>query len=783
VGRRHDRKSNNDLTETDKDYLDDVVARERSTRRVHRVRFAIAILASLEVSGSWPADETCPRAIAVRHWDRAVEACRAAYARSGLASDLSRLGYVHLMRNDRVAATEVGTQLLKSPLYGHGHRLMCQIALQEGNATLAYEHGILAYQADLRSHDQAGMLRDALCASQSAWMAGEFARAWTAADDAIALARRLGDRPIEVQAHIARADAFRRVGDRDDARISLDHALALARSPCEYAWTALKSGMLHEEAAELGLAQLAFDRAETSNRVCQSPSIARSLVLNRASLLAGRDPDSANAMLDSYQAAGGSEIELTFLRGVAAGNLGHYGDAVRYLEQAEREATEADWLWEIQSTRGELEASRNQAAADRDAERYFRSAIALVTKLRAGSPTRSAFLVASHRSPYDGLIALLARQQRWREVVALVLELDAGDMLRATSTSTAYPREPWPAADLRAVAPQVPSVADVVAAWRGRELLIVIAPTRRRILGEDYPVVRILIVAGTVSGGLVGSARDTLRAAAALFAQPDDVASALALATVFSSAEDGMGTDTLDVLAVGPLGKVPLAALRDATGEWLLAHRPIARMLSILPRPRTATSSGHAVVLADPLGDLPSAREEGRNVAAQVGDGTVLAGTGGVPATKARLLEARHARLLHVAAHITDSGRSRVLRLFDGDIRSDEILALQIAPRLAVLASCGSGASHDEEGWGSIAAALLSAGTVEVVATDRTIADEIAATMVEQFYAQPDWRDDPARALARLQLEQSRRHMPAARWATFGVLRAPPSIVLARGTD
>jgi CHAT domain-containing protein len=98
-----------------------------------------------------------------------------------------------------------------------------------------------------------------------------------------------------------------------------------------------------------------------------------------------------------------------------------------------------------------------------------------------------------------------------------------------------------------------------------------------------------------------------------------------------------------------------------------------------------------------------------------------------------------------------------------------------------VLASCGSAAATDQEGWGSIAAALLEAGTSTVIATDRMVRDDTALTVMQMFYAQPDWRSDPARALARVQQTLDTRASTsgdevtkASSWAGFVVLGRPP---------
>jgi CHAT domain-containing protein len=115
------------------------------------------------------------------------------------------------------------------------------------------------------------------------------------------------------------------------------------------------------------------------------------------------------------------------------------------------------------------------------------------------------------------------------------------------------------------------------------------------------------------------------------------------------------------------------------------------------------------------------------------------------------LWAARDAVLLHVAGHVVPQDGRRVLPLADGDVDPAEILQSRVAPRVAVLASCGSAAAMDEEGWGSIAAALLEAGTEVVVATDRDIGDGAALAVMRRLYDQRDWLADPARALAHVQ--------------------------------
>jgi CHAT domain-containing protein len=188
------------------------------------------------------------------------------------------------------------------------------------------------------------------------------------------------------------------------------------------------------------------------------------------------------------------------------------------------------------------------------------------------------------------------------------------------------------------------------------------------------------------------------------------------------------------------------------------------------------------MVIADPSGDLPSATLEGLAVAEALGSGTHVFRSSA--ATRERLWSARDADLLHLAVHVGARGRWRALRLADAEVDPSELVQHRLAPRIAVIAGCGSAAAVDEEGWGSIASALLESGTAVVIATDRSVADDDALRLMREFYAQRDWRADPARALARVQ--QALFAQDAATklrsWAAFSVLARPPAIPSGSGS-
>jgi CHAT domain-containing protein len=258
----------------------------------------------------------------------------------------------------------------------------------------------------------------------------------------------------------------------------------------------------------------------------------------------------------------------------------------------------------------------------------------------------------------------------------------------------------------------------------------------------------------------------------------------------------GSEASTLHVLAIGALSRTPLPALRDTAGSLIIARRPVARDLALAATRPESRGAGRPVIIADPQRNLPGAAAEGATVANAVGPSALLAGSGTViAATRTLLWTAIDAELLHIAGHAHMRGRWRVLPLADGEVGPVDFMQHGLAPRIAVLTGACSAAAMDEEGWGSFAAALLESGTPAVVATDRRMEDNAALSVIREFYAQPDWRADPERALARVQVAWDARAdtsgvawdaradtstdgaSRAYTWAAFEVLRRPPVIV------
>ena len=209
------------------------------------------------------------------------------------------------------------------------------------------------------------------------------------------------------------------------------------------------------------------------------------------------------------------------------------------------------------------------------------------------------------------------------------------------------------------------------------------------------------------------------------------------------------------------------------------------------PRPRTA------MIVADPLGNLPAARREAAAVERALRpSGHAMTRLTGNAATTVRVRQqlAEH-RLFHYAGHgwlAGPDGWQSALQLANGPLTVGDILALPAVPRSVVLSGCHTaGATTARAQTLGVAQAFVAAGAEVAIAARRPVRDELARAMSVALYrhaamdsesgenpAAPDdatdwadWADwvDWAEALRKAQLD-IRRADPASDWAAFRAL-------------
>lgn len=193
---------------------------------------------------------------------------------------------------------------------------------------------------------------------------------------------------------------------------------------------------------------------------------------------------------------------------------------------------------------------------------------------------------------------------------------------------------------------------------------------------------------------------------------------------------------TVDFHAL-PFGSGPLVE-RVAVTYGLDVRAPA----SPSPDAPRAPGAERALVVADPQGTLPDARDEGEMVRGELAArGLVVSLLTAREPGRASHAEVRAAldrgslSLLHFAGHASFSGNDgwdSAIPLADGGaLRVSDVLSLRSAPRLVVLSGCETGRA---DGLG-LAHAFVAAGALAAVGVTRIVPDGDAHDVMRLFYA------------------------------------------------
>ncbi len=231
------------------------------------------------------------------------------------------------------------------------------------------------------------------------------------------------------------------------------------------------------------------------------------------------------------------------------------------------------------------------------------------------------------------------------------------------------------------------------------------------------------------------------------------------------------------VLAIGRSTAVRFHELPYGDGV-LLDVAPVTYTLDVAPRPSHGVTDRRAVVIADPSGDLPLAREEADVVTKSLVDAgwsvTRLQGEHASRQTVER--ELPKASLLHYAGHAEHGGTAgwdAALVLHESDLGVYDVLALERGPKALVLAGCDTGhVTHDTlEGGMNLGRAFVLAGADWVVVADTQVPDAVSKQLAEALYdgvSDEGW--DGATALRRAQRKRRTAQPDDPDWAAFRVV-------------
>jgi tetratricopeptide (TPR) repeat protein len=657
---------------------------------------------------------------------------------------------------------------------GEGFLQLAYVEMSSGNNAIARAYAEEAAGSFLVAGDKVQQAYALARQSQADWKEGKLSSALELADRALQVLSELdagAPRPDTYarswsRALIARIDALRRLGDIDEVTKTFD---LIRKSPHGKAdeWLLLKEGMHLEELGHEGAALTILEGITSSDKMVRLQILSNLANLRRRNYAVAMD-----FARQAEEVNEGSAADLEIVRARIEAKHSHWDAAWHRVKLARTfPVSDGDWKWVLEHTAAQVLEARWSGRNLREAEHLYRRAIEEVEVLRQSSLSHCAYLVESHRAPYEGLISLLASQDRWREAVEVVLRLDSSDMLRVAA----------------GCAQSVPAHEDLDAMLEGsapHDVVILIARRERELGEEDWGdlAYRIRIHDRQISGEPIGKASDVLKLAKKVDGKPGDRARAQELGKMF--VPPGDETSTLQVLTLGRLNEVPLNALRGNDGSLISLTRPLVRILALRTSTPATSEGGDALIVANSKGDLWDATLEGAiavsRIAAMLPGKEIRVAGHGFPleATSTQLLSKRQLAVLH-------RGGWRTLVLSDDvDVGPQELLRSGVAPRLALLAACGSLVAKDGGGWGSIVAALIEGGTWRVLATDQDVDSSVARRLMQEFYAQPEWYSDPERALGRAQAVLDAQGVPADQWAPFGMVGRPPFLVRAeKGPD
>jgi tetratricopeptide (TPR) repeat protein len=650
-------------------------------------------------------------------------------------------------------AAAAATSLLTTPEAGAALRVLAQVSAAHGRWNDAF---VLLHSAIARhGEDPYQRSRDHHVLATTLLSTYRYSAALAAIDDAIAWARRSGDRRAEALSRLALADVLTIMGDTAAAHAELD-AAEHDLGPIDVPWFHLKRGMLDMALQRWHMAAVDFEKAIAGD---SPPSVVLAARLGLASVLVamGRLAE-AEHNLDIAAAMGGEQrMNQDYHRGRIAAARGHDTEAADRLERAYALAPSHEWAMAIA-------LKRSHAASGPPVEEWLRRAADRSEHARDAEPLVELrpWILASRRDPFDELFLHLARAGHDRDAIDVWRRSQA----RALWDVVAYryggtggrgdqrARADWATAAAVPAAPR----SSLAAQLRDHDVLAVIAA------GDE--IWRATFLRDRLELQRVGPRDEITTLSAAAFrgdarALADLGARIVPLGIAASPKPLHVVVDP----ALG-IGALPIAALTRG-GRPLIADRALvfAPNLSTVGCAAAAPPGRGVLVIGAPSTDLPDSLREATWVAGLLRGHLAV----GAAARRDAVLSAGTLALLHVATHADVSASVASLRLVDGPLRATEI-ATATAPERVVLSACTSALAPDADGLGALASAFLLAGSRQVVGTVRAVGDRTAADLMRAFYEQ-DGAARPVNALAAAQRVAASRGDSG--WASFVVVGEP----------
>ncbi len=246
---------------------------------------------------------------------------------------------------------------------------------------------------------------------------------------------------------------------------------------------------------------------------------------------------------------------------------------------------------------------------------------------------------------------------------------------------------------------------------------------------------------------------------------------------------------TVTFVPDGPLFLLPLPALQDAEGRFLIERHAIAVAPSIqaiaLTESLPELSLQRAAIVGNPapmpqdLAPLPGAETEAQTIAELLQVQPTLGSQATEANVRALLPQASH---IHLATHGFFDARQGLQSSIalvptgddDGFLTAAEILDLELKAGLAVLSACDTGRGQiTGDGVIGLSRSLMSAGVPTTLVTLWAIPDLATAELMAEFYRQLQQNPAKPQALRQAMLATKEKYPSPRDWASFALIGRP----------
>ncbi|MFK8016038.1 MAG: CHAT domain-containing protein [Gammaproteobacteria bacterium] len=735
--------------------------------------------------------QRCEDLLAAQRFEQGLITCQQRYAQDKDALALVKAASAAAELGQMNEAQKLAEQVKDTVHAAQIYQTLARVEWRNGNHDASRELFGRSASVYRSVNDDAGLARALHSLFFFAWQDSDHRAALSLANDSLQAALRANDADAQAVALSDLYIVFQELGSLGPAHLVLELAgeKLSDTSTLSRVNYHLYRGALESKRARYGLAVHEFEQALAATRGDEQQLLLRSLQLNlvKSNMLLGR-PEAARTHLATAwshaETDGSAQFALNYYTARLDLNDGRAQRARDTLvETLASDDLPPSWVWELHYWAGK---AAQQAGQNTQARASFEQSIAALEKERErlAYADLKAHLQHDRREPYEALFGLLANTGDARGALAVLEQAKARTFVDAfVADSDGTVDVTGNRVPVREVSDRADAVEAYVAAMATsptvgtRAIEPLLAAVRDDISISYFFAERALWLVRVASGtpelhrvALSVSALEELLKANRR--DPDDIPTLATLGAALLPANllppPGQ---RLFFAPDGALNQMGLASLR-IDDQYLVERISLAvipslnTLVSMREARAAAPRTEQTVILADPHGDLPFAKREAGTVAGLLG-ATALTGK---DASLENLATAKHADVVHIATHSGLAHLGPWVTLADGEMAASDLLEMNLAPGLAVLASCLSGASDGVGLWGSLGGVFLSTGSGSALVALWSIPDDTTQVLITDFYRAYSAQPGAAGALAAAQRMAIRNGLAPRLWAGFVLL-------------